>query len=65
MQNTRMDRFGNMTMLCKTKENKNGFQVGYVEIGNKLYKLEPSKASDGNLWIKVTALNKRSSNRSF
>jgi len=67
MRNSRIDRFGNMTMLIGCKENKNGYPVGYLEIGNTLYKVEPSPANkDGVLyWVKLTKLNKRNNSSRF
>lgn len=62
MKNIRYDQFNNAYTLVRCKENKNGFPAGYLEIGSKLYKLEPSSASDGGMWIRVTALKKRANN---
>lgn len=61
-QNTREDRFGQLTMLVACKPNKNGYPVGYLEIGGKLYKLEPSQANkEGVLyWIKATQCKAKS-----
>jgi hypothetical protein len=56
------DKFGNPYQLIGCKDKKsNGFAVGYIELGGKLYKIEPSAAQkDGVLyWVKVTALKKR------
>ena len=55
------DRFGNPYQVIGCKDLKgSGFSKGYVELGGKLYKLEPSKASkDGvEVWIKVTQVKK-------
>lgn len=62
---TRTDRFGNPTKLVGCKPNKNGFPVGYLEIGNQLYKLEPSKSNNEKYshWIKVTKIVKKSQER--
>lgn len=58
------DRFGNPYQLigCKDKKGK-GFAVGYVELGGKLYKVEPSDAKkDGVMfWVKITAVKKNPS----
>ena len=55
------DRFGNPYQLISCKGNKNGFPVGYITLGGKLYKIEPSPAQkDGVLfWVKVTAIKKQ------
>lgn len=56
----RTDRFGNPYQVVGCKDNKNGFAVGYVELGGKLYKIEPSKADkDGvSVWVKITLVKK-------
>ncbi len=62
------DRFGNKYQVIGCKDKKEtGFPKGYIELGNKLYKLEPSKANkDGiDVWIKVTEVKKRSINASM
>lgn len=62
------DRFGNKYQVIGCKDKKEtGFPKGYIELGNKLYKLEPSKANkDGvEVWIKVTEVKKRSTNGSM
>jgi hypothetical protein len=62
------DRFGNKYQVIGCKDKKEtGFPKGYIELGNKLYKLEPSKANkDGiDVWIKVTEVKKRSTNASM
>lgn len=51
------DRFGNPYQLIGCKDVKGtGFSKGYIELGGKLYKLEPSPASKEGVdfWIKVT-----------
>lgn len=56
------DRFGNPFQVIGCRDKKgNGFPVGYVELGGKLYKLEPSQANkDGvDTWIRVTAVKKQ------
>lgn len=56
------DRFGNPYQVIGCKDKKgNGFSQGYVELGGKLYKLEPSVASkDGvEYWVKVTQVKKQ------
>ena len=56
------DKFGNPYQVigCKDK-NGSGFPKGYVELGGKLYKLEPSPAQkDGvETWIRVTQMKKQ------
>ncbi len=55
------DKFGNPYQVIGCKDKKeNGFAVGYVELGGKLYKLEPSEAKkDGvEYWIRVTHIKK-------
>ena len=55
------DRFGNPYQVVGCKDKKgNGFPVGYVELGGKLYKLEPSESQkEGTaLWIRVTQVKK-------
>lgn len=62
----RQDRFGNKYQSIFCKENKNGYPQGYIEIGNKLFKLEPARDSsennkgDSGTWVKVTETKKRS-----
>lgn len=55
------DRFGNPYQVIGCKPNKGGFPVGYVELGGKLYKIEPSDAQkDGvAMWVKVTQVKKQ------
>jgi hypothetical protein len=56
------DRFGNPFQVIGCKDKKGtGFCKGYVELGGKLYKLEPSPAKkDGvEAWIKVTQVKKQ------
>lgn len=64
----KLNRFGNKEQLVACKANKNGFPVGYLEIGSKLYKVEPAQASSGKTdkngreileWVKVTEMPKR------
>lgn len=57
---TKTDRFGNRYQVVGCKPNKNGYPVGYVEVGGKLFKLEPSESNkDGvHSWIRVTELKK-------
>jgi hypothetical protein len=62
------DRFGQPFQVIGCKDKKdNGFCAGYVELGGKLYKLEPSTASkDGvAMWVKVTQVKKRNNNSSM
>lgn len=61
---TRLDRFGNDYAVIGCKDKKGtGFPVGYITIGGKTYKLEPSQANKEGveMWIRVTKLNKRQS----
>ncbi|MDN3673436.1 hypothetical protein QWY99_10265 [Flavobacterium branchiarum] len=62
------DRFGNAYQLIGCKDKKgNGFAQGYIELGGKLYKLEPSVAQKEGVefWVKVTAVKKRPTNSSM
>lgn len=62
------DRFGNPYQVIGCRDKKgNGFPVGYVELGGKLYKLEPSPAKkDGvEAWIKVTHVKKQPTHSSM
>ena len=67
------DRFGNdyIVIGCYDKKEK-GYAVGYVEIGNKLYKVEPSEAKSDKqnkrgedllMWVKLTHVPKQSSKK--
>ena len=54
------DRFGQPFTVVGCKPSKNeDFCAGYVELGGKLYKLEPSDANkDGvKMWIRVTKVD--------
>jgi len=55
------DRFGNAYQLIGCKPNKNGYPVGYIELGGKLYKIEPSPSNKEGVdyWVKVTAIKKQ------
>ncbi|SHL70485.1 hypothetical protein [Flavobacterium saccharophilum] len=56
------DRFGNPYQLIGCKDKKgSGFSQGYIELGGKLYKIEPSPASKEGVeyWVKVTLVKKR------
>ncbi|MGL2966087.1 hypothetical protein [Flavobacterium sp. XGLA_31] len=57
------DRFGNSYQVigCKPSKKNPDFAVGYVELGGKLYKLEPSEANkDGvSFWVRVTHVKKQ------
>jgi len=61
------DRFGNPYQVIGCKPNKNGFPVGYVELGSKLYKLEPSDSQNPKYshWVKVTEVKKQNKNTSM
>lgn len=55
------DKFGNPYQVVGCKDLKDtGYPKGYVELGGKLYKLEPSKSNkEGTaMWIKVTQVKK-------
>lgn len=62
MQRTiKNDRFGQPYQVIGCKENKNGYPVGYAELGGKLYKIEPSDSNkDGvKTWVKITQVKKQ------
>lgn len=62
------DKFGQSYQVIGCKDKKaSGFPKGYVELGGKLYKLEPSKADkDGvEVWIRVTAVKKQTQSSSM
>ncbi|MFV8323575.1 hypothetical protein [Flavobacterium sp. LS2R12] len=62
------DRFNQPFQVIGCKDKKgSGFSKGYVELGGKLYKLEPSKATkDGvEVWIKVTQVKKQTQSSSM
>lgn len=53
--------------LVSLKKNKNGFPVGYVEIGGSLYKIDisPAKKEGVELWAKFTKLPRRQNSFGF
>lgn len=61
------DRFGNPYQVIGCKPNKGGFPVGYVELGGKLYKIEPSESQKEGvaMWVKVTAVKKNARSTSM
>jgi hypothetical protein len=61
------DRFGNAYQLIGCKPNKAGFSVGYIELGGKLYKIEPSEAQKEGVshWVKVTKVDKKAQHTSM
>lgn len=62
------DKFGQPYQVIGCKDKKGtGFPVGHVELGGKLYKLEPSKANkDGvEMWIRVTQVKKQAQHKSM
>lgn len=62
------DRFGQPYQVIGCKDKKgNGFCSGYVELGGKLYKVEPSQATkEGvDMWVKITAVKKRPTSSSM
>lgn len=65
---TRPDRFGQQYAVVGCKDKKDtGFPVGYITIGGKTYKLEPSPANkEGvSMWIRVTKVNSNRSGGTF
>jgi hypothetical protein len=67
-QYIKTDRFNNPYQVIGCKDPKDtGFPKGYVELGGKLYKLEPSKANkEGvDVWIKVTQVKKQAQHSSM
>lgn len=61
------DRFGNPYQLIGCKANDKGFCKGYIELGGKLYKVEPSKSDNEKYgyWVKVTQVKKRPNHTSM
>lgn len=62
------DRFGNPYQVIGCKDKKGtGFAKGYVELGGKLYKLEPSESKKDGVesWIRVTQVKKQAQNTSM
>ncbi len=61
------DRFGNPYQLIGCKPNKGGFPVGYVELGGKLYKIEPSESNKEGvaMWCKITLVKKQQQHSSM
>ena len=60
------DRFGNPYQNVKCRMNKNGYPVGYIELGGKLYKVEPSqqtstdnKSGEEIAWCRMTQVKKQ------
>ncbi|POS01584.1 hypothetical protein Q361_10944 [Flavobacterium croceum DSM 17960] len=57
-KNIKTDRFGQPYQNVACKNNKNGYPVGYAELGGKLYKIEPGGSSDGvDQWVKITKVD--------
>ena len=52
----KLDRFQQPYQNVACKNNKNGYPVGYVTIGNKRYKVEPGSSNvDGvEMWVRIT-----------
>lgn len=71
MANNRIstDRFGNPYQIvgCKVNAKNSAFCAGYVELGGKLYKLEPSNANKDGIkaWIRVTQVKKQPQHKSM
>lgn len=62
MANIKNDKFGNPFQLVGCKDKKgSGFGVGYAELGNNLYKIEPSEAQKEGYthWVKITKVTKQ------
>lgn len=61
------DRFGNPFQLIGCKPNDKGFCKGYIELGGKLYKVEPSISQNEKYgyWVKITAVKKQSTSKSM
>lgn len=55
------DRFGNPYQVIGCKDNRNGYPVGYAELGGKLYKVEPSESKNEKYshWVKLTLVKKQ------
>lgn len=54
------DKFGNPYQLVGCKDLKGtGFAKGYIELGGKLYKIEPSEAKKEGVefWVKITKVS--------
>lgn len=70
MRGIKTDRFGNAYKSIFCKHNRNGYPVGYFEIGSVLYKVEPGQEATDNkgnsgVWVKVTKMPKRNRQTSF
>lgn len=67
------DRFGRSYQNVKCTDKKDsGFFAGHVELGGKLYKVEPgSEKSEDNktgkpiMWVRITRVQKQIRNRSM
>jgi hypothetical protein len=59
------DKFGNPYQLIGCKVNDKGFSKGFIELGGKLYKVEPSQASKEGVsyWVKVTEMKKQAAQK--
>ena len=60
------DRFGNPYQIIGCRDKKgSGFSKGYIELGGKLYKLEPSEAQKEGVefWVKVTQVKKNNNSQ--
>lgn len=56
------DKFGNPYQVIGCRDKKGtGFSKGFVELGGKLYKLEPSTANKEGVeaWVRVTLMDKK------
>lgn len=65
-QRVSTDKFGNPYQVVGMKDKKGtGFPKGYIELGNKLYKIEvsESKKDDVHAWVRVTEVKKQAQNR--
>ncbi len=55
------DAFGNPFQVVGCRDKKGtGFSKGFVELGGKLYKIEPSKADKEGVdaWVRITLMKK-------
>lgn len=56
----KVDKFGNPFQSIACKNNKNGYPVGYAELGGKLYKIEPGSGSgEVDAWVRITKVDQK------
>jgi len=71
MPSLRTDRFGRAYKNVICKNNKNGYPVGYFEVGSKLFRLEPGleqaelKTGEQGTFIKITEVKKQVQKKGF